>query len=78
MTKQMWSTPRAAIYGAIFGVFLILIHLNEHIREFQFSGAIFEMVDTIVQIATISSIYAGMAAIRNVCARRHNKRVAST
>ncbi len=75
MTKQMWSIPKAVIYGTLFGVSLILLHLNDHIQKSQFSPAL-EMMHLISGLVIPVGIFAGIVAIRNAFARRHNHRIA--
>jgi uncharacterized membrane protein SpoIIM required for sporulation len=71
----MWSISKAAVSGAILGVVVTLVHLNEQIREFQFWPAL-EIMNLIIRIGLPAGIFAGIAAIRNAFARRHNQRIA--
>ena len=63
------------ILGGILGVVVILTHLNEHVREYKF-WPIAEIMNLIVCIVLPTGIFAAIATIRNVSARRHNQRIA--
>lgn len=82
--KKMWRIHRAMSYGALFGVFILLIDINAQIREFNyinthqselgFSGEIFEAMWVITAIVVFSVLFSAVAIVGNAFARRHNKR----